>query len=81
MFKRKSGKPKTEKKAKAKAEKKPKQKKAKKQKPVADVVLQKPDTDVYTVMLVISFLAVMIGCILLYLELSKYGSYPWWNAS
>ena len=86
MFKRKpSDKKKAGKKAKpakapkAKKEKAPKAKKAKR--PTADVVIQKPDTDVYTVMLVISFIAVLIGCILLYLELSRYGSYPWWNTA
>ena len=76
MFKRKSDKKKAGKKPKAK-----KQPKVKKAKPAADVVLQKPDTDVYTVMLIISFICILIACLLLWLELSKYGSYPWWNVT
>ena len=88
MFKRKSAKAKPAKAAKvkkAKPARKPKPakpQKAKKSAAVADgVVLQKPQTDIYTVLLVISFVSVLIGCILLWLELSTYGSYPWWKAN
>jgi hypothetical protein len=63
-------------KVKAKKERKPKAVKAK-----SDIVVQKPDTDVYTVMLIISFISILTACLLLYIELSRYGSYPWWNAS
>lgn len=83
MFKRKSAKDKPAKpkkskktKVKGKKEKKPKAVKAK-----SDIVVQKPDTDVYTVMLIISFISILTACLLLYLELARYGSYPWWNAS
>jgi len=30
-------------------------------------------------MLVISFIAICIACVLLMLELSRFGTYPWWN--
>ena len=64
MFKRKS---KSDKPAKAKKEKKPKKKKEKPAKaaPIASVALKKQSLDVYTVMLGISFVAVLIACILL----------------
>jgi hypothetical protein len=32
-------------------------------------------------MLIISFISILTACLLLYIELSRYGSYPWWNAS
>ncbi len=44
-------------------------------------VVQKQGTNIYSVMLILSFLALTIGSILLYMELSKYGSYPWWSPS
>jgi hypothetical protein len=78
MFKRKSS-DQAEPKAKAKPAKKPAPKRPKPG--AAQVVVQKPDTDVYFVMLVLSFLSIVVACILLLLELSRYGSYPWWNAS
>ena len=83
MFKRKS---KSDKPAKAKKEKKPKKPKKKKEKPakaapVASVALKKQSMDIYTVMLAISFVAVLVACILLWRELSTYGTYPWWKAS
>ena len=43
-------------------------------------VAQKQGTNIYTVMLILSFLALTTGAILLYMELSKYGPYPWWGA-
>lgn len=42
---------------------------------------QKPAYDVYTVMLFIAFLALLGGCILLYLELKSYGTFPYWKAT
>ncbi len=42
---------------------------------------QKRAYDVYTVMLFIAFLALLGGCILLYLELAKYGSFPYWRTA
>ena len=35
--------------------------------------------NVYTVMLIVSFIAICTACVLLYLELSQYGAYPWWK--
>lgn len=84
MFKRKSKSDKPPKPPKAKKEKKSR---AKREKPArkatvgATVAVKKQPTDIYTVMLIISTVSVLIACILLYLELSTYGSYPWWNAS
>lgn len=40
---------------------------------------QKQPLNVYTVMLIISFLALLIACILLYMELNNYGKFPWWK--
>lgn len=83
MFKRKSKSAKPAKPAKAKKEKKPKKAKKKREKPVkaaSAVAIKKQPSDIYTAMLVISFLAVLTSCILLYLELSRYGNYPWWKA-
>ena len=83
MFKRKSKSAKPAKPAKAKKEKKPKKAKKKREKPVKAArvfYIYKETSEIYTAMLVISFLAVLTSCILLYLELSRYGSYPWWKA-
>jgi uncharacterized membrane protein affecting hemolysin expression len=41
--------------------------------------VQKQGTNIYTVMLILSFLALIIGTALLSMELNKYGEYPWWN--
>ena len=43
--------------------------------------MQKQRTDVYTVMLIISFICVVTATILLYAELERWGSYPWWNTN
>ena len=43
-------------------------------------VAQKQGTNIYTVMLILAFLALTTGSILLYMELTKYGPYPWWGA-
>lgn len=41
---------------------------------------QKPKFNVYTMMLFLSFLAILIGCLLLYLELQPYGEFmKWWD--
>ncbi|MCA9215724.1 MAG: hypothetical protein KDB27_21815 [Planctomycetales bacterium] len=82
MFKRKSAKDKPAKPKKSKKAKAAKPAKAKKEKTPrvkSDIVVQKPDTDVYTVMLVIAFISILTACLLLYIELSRYGSYPWWK--
>ncbi|MCH5376822.1 MAG: hypothetical protein JJ992_22880 [Planctomycetes bacterium] len=33
----------------------------------------------YTMMLIISFLAICVACTLLWLELQDYAPYPWWK--
>ena len=82
MFKRKakSDKPakaaKPAKPVKAAKEKAPKAKK----RPVIAGSVKKPPSDIYTAMLVMSLVAVLTSCILLVMELSRYGSYPWWKA-
>ncbi len=39
----------------------------------------KRNYDIYTVMLYIAFIALAAACLLLYLELRAYGTYPWWS--
>ena len=46
-----------------------------------EVPAQKQKTNVYTVMLIISFICIVTACVLLYLELTRWGSYPWWKTS
>ncbi len=82
MFKRKA---KSDKAPKAKRAKKPKKARAKKsagalRSPADSIALKKQAADIYTIMLIISLVAVLIACILLFAELQTYGSYPWWNA-
>ena len=43
-------------------------------------VVQKQQLNVYTVMLIVAFFAISIACLLLYLELRRWGSFPWWKA-
>ncbi len=38
---------------------------------------RKPRADLYTVMLLVAFLALIVGTILLYAETADYGSPPW----
>ena len=42
-------------------------------------VVQKQPLNVYTVMLIVSFCAIITACLLLYLELKQWGSFPWWK--
>ena len=42
---------------------------------------QKQKTSVYTVMLFISFCAIVLACLLLWWELSMWGTYPWWKTT
>ena len=42
---------------------------------------QKQKTSVYTVMLFISFCAIVLACILLWMELQMWGDYPWWKTT
>jgi hypothetical protein len=37
------------------------------------VVVEKPKADIYTVMLILSFVALVIGCLCLYGEMNSYG--------
>ena len=45
------------------------------------VNVQKPRTNVYTIMMILAFFAIVIGCVLLYLELKTYGDWPQWKGS
>lgn len=49
--------------------------------PGAAPTVQKQRINVYTMMLIMSLIAISIGCTLLYFELERFGSYPWWNVS
>ena len=40
---------------------------------------QKPRSNVYTMMLILSLAAIVTSCVVLYLHLDKYGTYPWWK--
>lgn len=42
--------------------------------------MQKQQLNVYTVMLMVSFFAIITAILLLYLELRRSGSFPWWKA-
>lgn len=43
---------------------------------------QKPQFNIYTMMLLISLLAIITACILLYLELQPYGDFmKWWDTA
>ena len=41
--------------------------------------VQKQQVNIYAVMLIIAFLSISLGCLLLYMELTRWGSFPWWN--
>ena len=47
----------------------------------AVVPKQKQKTNVYTVMLFISFVAIVTAIILLWMELKLWGDYPWWKTT
>lgn len=42
--------------------------------------VQKQGTNIYTVMLILSFLALVTGTVLLSMELNRFGTYPQWKA-
>ena len=48
--------------------------------PIDPQVVQKQQLNVYTVMLIVAFCAITMACLLLYLELRRWGSFPWWKA-
>lgn len=41
-------------------------------------VTQKPGTNIYTVMLILSFLFIVTATVMLAMELNRFGTYPWW---
>lgn len=47
----------------------------------ANVAAPKPGTNVYTVMLIMSFLALLTATTLLAMELGRFGSYPQWKTT
>jgi hypothetical protein len=47
--------------------------------PSAETPAQKQPTNVYTVMLIISFVCILTATLLLYIELDRWGPYPWWR--
>ena len=40
---------------------------------------QKPRSNVYTMMLILSLAAIICSCVVLYMYLTQYGEYPWWE--
>lgn len=42
---------------------------------------RKPRADLYTVMLLVAWLALVVGIVFLYLETAEYGSPPWSRSS
>ena len=38
---------------------------------------RKPRTDIYTMLLLLAFLAIIVSCIFFYLEVKDYGPSPW----
>ena len=45
----------------------------------AEIPTQKQKTNVYTMMLIVSFICIVTASILLYQELKLWGNYPWWK--
>ncbi len=45
------------------------------------VITKKPRYDVYFVMLLVSLIAILIGCLFLFLEIREYGGWGAWNGS
>lgn len=43
------------------------------------VVVKKAETDIYTVMLIISLAAILVACMMLWLELKTFGDFPQWK--
>lgn len=44
--------------------------------PQAEIPTQKQKTDIYTVMLIVSFICLLLACILLLVELNRWGTFP-----
>ncbi|MCC9607455.1 hypothetical protein LOC68_12685 [Blastopirellula sp. JC732] len=41
----------------------------------------KQKVNIYSMMLILSFIALLIGAILMYMELSRFGTFPQWKVS
>jgi hypothetical protein len=41
----------------------------------------KPGTNIYTVMLILSFCFIVTATVILSLELARFGDYPWWKVT
>lgn len=39
----------------------------------------KQSTNIYTVMLIVSLLAIITATVILAMELNRFGEYPWWE--
>ncbi len=46
-------------------------------KPISGGPYRKPRADIYTLMLALALVAIVIGCICLYLEVADYGAAPY----
>jgi hypothetical protein len=44
-------------------------------------VAQKPGSNIYTVMLILSFCFIVTATVILSLELAKFGDFPWWKVT
>ena len=45
------------------------------------IIEQKQRNNIYTMMLILAFISVTVACVLLWMELQEYGSFPWWKTS
>lgn len=43
--------------------------------PSRGVIVQKPKTSIYTVMLIIALIGLLMGCLFLWLEIAEYGAF------
>jgi len=43
--------------------------------------MQKQRSNVYTMMLIISFICIATASVLLYNEIQRWGDYPWWETN
>ena len=41
--------------------------------------VQKPGSNIYTVMLILAFVFIVTATVMLALELNRFGDYPWWQ--
>lgn len=45
------------------------------------IIEQKQRNNIYTMMLILAFIGICVACVMLWLELQEYGSFPWWKTS